>query len=115
MARGDILTVEFPSSSGLAGHEQVGYRPAIVVQTDTTNSKLPTTMIVPFTANLSAARFPHTLQVDPSPENGLSKTSVLLVFQLRAIDKGRLGKNIGRLEQHHVQRLEAEMRLLLGL
>lgn len=115
MARGDIWTVELPIPSGRPGHEQVGYRPAIVVQADPTGTALPTTMIVPLTANLNALRFPHTVRVDPSPQNGLVKSSVLLIFQLRAIDKKRLGNKLGRLESHHMQQLEAEMRNLLGL
>ena len=115
MARGDILTVELPAPSGRPGHEQVGYRPAIVVQTDVTDASLPTTMIVPLTSNLNALCFLHTFRVDPSPQNGLTRPSVLLVFQLRAIDKRRLGNNIGRLEQRHLQQLETEMRRLLGL
>ena len=115
MARGDVLTVDLPAPSGAAGHEQVGYRPAIVVQTGLTNANFSTTMIVPLTSNLNALRFPHTIQVDPSPQNGLATPSVLLVFQLRAIDKRRLGKRLGRLEQHHMQQLEIEIRHLLGL
>jgi mRNA interferase MazF len=115
MARGDILTVELPTPSGRPGHEQVGYRPAIVVQTDITDVRLPTTMIVPLTANLNALRFPHTIRVDPSPKNGLTQPSVLLVFQLRAIDKRRVSNKLGRLESHHMDQLEAEMRDLLGL
>jgi mRNA interferase MazF len=115
MARGNILTVDLPAPASRAGHEQIGYRPAIVVQTDATDTSLPTTMIVPLTANLGALRFPHTLQVDPSPQNGLARPSVLLVFQLRAIDKKRLGNRIGQLEQHHLQQLEAEIRNLLAL
>ena len=102
MARGDILTVDLPAPSGRAGHEQVGYRPAIVVQTDATTASLPTTMVVPLTSNLGALRFPHTFRVDPSPQNGLARPSVLLVFQLRAIDKKRFGNRIGRLEQHYL-------------
>ena len=115
MARGDVLTVELPVPSGRPGHEQAGYRPAIVVQTDLTDAGLPTTMIVPMTSNLSALRFPHTVRVDPSPQNRLTKPSVLLVFQLRAIDKRRLSNKLGRLERHHMQQLETEMRHLLGL
>jgi mRNA interferase MazF len=115
MARGDVVTVNLPVPAGRPGHEQVGYRPAIVVQTDITDTNLPTTMVIPMTSNLAAMRFPHTLRVDPSPQNGLIKPSVLLVFQLRAIDKGRLGKTIGSLEQRHLQQMESEIRMLLGL
>jgi mRNA interferase MazF len=115
MTRADILAVDLPMPTTHMGREQVGHRPAIVVQTEITNASLPTTMIVPLTSNLDALRFPHTFRVDPSPQNGLTKPSVLLVFQLRAIDKKRLGNRIGRLEQHYLQQLEAEMRLLLAL
>lgn len=115
MARGDIFIVDFPAPAGPAGREQMGHRPAIVVQTDLTNTDLPTTMIVPFTSNLNAMRFSHTLRIDPSFQNGLTRPSVLLIFQLRAIDKRRLGNKIGSLEDHYLQKLEAEIRCLLGL
>jgi len=115
MGRGDIATVDLPAPLGPTGHEQVGSRPAIVVQTDIAGIELPTTIVVPLTSNLSATRFPHTIYVVPSTQNGLSKPSVLLVFQLRAIDKSRLGNKIGNLEHHYLQELESEMRVLLGL
>jgi len=115
MAHGDILTVNLPPSPGSAGHEQVGSRPAIVVQTDLTDASLPTTIIIPMTSNLGALRYPHTLRIDPSLQNGLTMTSVILVFQVRAIDKRRLGKRIGRLEKTHLQQLKSEMGHLLAL
>jgi len=115
MARGDIFSVNLPTPSGGGGREQTGQRPALVIQTDLSDSSLPTTIIIPFTSKSVALRFPHTFVVDPSPRNGLTYSSVLLVFQLRAIDKNRLGNHIGCLEDHHLQRLESEMRNLLGL
>jgi len=115
MARGDLFEVDLPAPSGRAGREQVGPRPCIIVQTGTADAVLPTTMIVPLTSKLSALSFPHTFRVDPSPENGLSTPSVPLVFQLRAIDKRRLGNRIGHIEKCHLLQLENEMRLLLGL
>jgi mRNA interferase MazF len=115
MARGDIVAVELPAPSGRSGHEQVGSRPAVVVQTDITDARLPTTMVVPMTANLRAMRFPHTIRVDPSPQNGLSRPSVLLIFQLRAVDKRRLGSRGGSLEPHYLQDLEEEIGQLLQL
>lgn len=115
MARGDILRVDLPAPADSAGREQIGNRPAIVVQTDVTTAQLPTVMIVPFTSNLAATRFPHTLCVDPSAQNGLTRRSVLLVFQLRALDKRRLGNKIGHLEEYYLQQLEAEIRRLLNL
>jgi mRNA interferase MazF len=72
-------------------------------------------MVVPLTGKLSAQRFPHTVLVTPTPQNGLSCPSVLLVFQLRAIDKRRLGNPIGRLEGDAMRQVEQEMKDLLSL
>ena len=115
MARGDIFTIDFPSPAGRPGHEQIGRRPGIVVQTNLTDASLSTTMIIPLTANLKALRFPHTIQVNPSPQNGLQMPSVLLVFQLRSIDKARLMSRIGCLENFYLDQVDKEMRRLLGL
>ena len=112
MARGDVLIIELPSSGG---REQAGRRPAIAVQADSTDSQLPTLMIVPITSKLNAQRFPHTILVDPSQTNGLTSPSVLLVFQLRAIDRQRIQKKIGELEQYYLDQLDIEMQNLLNL
>ena len=115
MARGDVLLVNLPTPSAGVGHEQIGSRPALAVQNDNSGSMLPTTMIIPFTSSLKALRYPHTFRVDPSMQNGLSVPSVLLVFQLRAIDKSRISGNVGRLENHYLQRLMNELRNLLDI
>lgn len=114
MARGDVLRVELPPPGG-AGHEQAGRRPAIAVQADVTGVNLPTLMIVPLTGNLSALRFPYTIRVEPSDVNGLAEPSVLLAFQLRAIDRRRILATIGRLEQEYLNQLDDEMRRMLSL
>ena len=111
MARGDVLLILFPMPAH--SHEQEGYRPALEVQD--TNPLLPTTMVIPFTSSLGAARFPHSLLVQPSAENGLDVPSVLMVFQLRAIDKSRIDKRIGQIESSHLRTIESEMKALLGL
>ena len=115
MRRGDIVLVELPSPASGAGHEQVGLRPALVVQNDDSGQTLSVIMIVPFTSNLKAQRFPRTLLIQPSRENGLTVSSVLLVFQLRAIDKQRIRKKIGQLETDLLEKVGDEMRILLGL
>ncbi len=110
MARGDVLRVELPAQ---AGKEQAGVRPAVAVQADEADS--PTLMIVPFTSQLEALRFTHTIRVEPSAANGLTLPSVLLVFQLRAIDRRRIVSTIGRLEPNYLDQLEAELYRLLDL
>lgn len=113
MARGDIYWVELPDAGG---REQTGRRPSIAVQTDRTAGLLPTVMVVPFTTNLRALRFPYTLQIEPSPMNGLAQPSVLLVFQMRAVDLRRLrGEPMGRLDAGDLARLDEALRDLLGL
>jgi mRNA interferase MazF len=115
MTRGDIVLVNLPQAADGAGHEQVGTRPALVVQDDPTSETLSVIMIVPFTSNLKAQRFPHTILIQPSAQNGLSMPSVLMIFQLRAIDKTRVTKKIGRLEDELMTKVNDEMKDLLGL
>lgn len=115
MVRGDIVLVDLPRSVGGAGHEQVGNRPALVIHNDATSHTLSVVMIVPFTGKLNAQRFPHTILIQPSPANGLSCPSVLLVFQLRAIDRRRIRKTIGHLEAETLKLVDTEMKHLLDL
>ncbi|MBD2778075.1 type II toxin-antitoxin system PemK/MazF family toxin [Iningainema tapete] len=77
MDRGDVLLVGLPESDQ---REEKGNRPAIAVQTDVANS--PMLMIVPITSSLGALRFPFTVRIEPSEQNGLTKPSVAMVFQL---------------------------------
>jgi mRNA interferase MazF len=113
--RGDIVLVNLPQTADSAGHEQVGTRPALIVHDDVTSDTLSVIMIVPFTSNLKARRFPHTILVEPTEENGLTMQSVLLVFQLRAIDRQRITKTIGHLEDDLIEKVDHEMKGLLGL
>ncbi len=115
MTRGDIVLVNLPQTTDGAGHEQVGTRPALVVHDDSTSDTLSVVMIVPFTSNLKAQRFRHTVLVEPTKENGLTARSVLLIFQLRAIDKQRVTKKIGHLEDNLIKKVNQEMKDLLGL
>ena len=115
MARGDIVRVRLPQPARHPGHEQIGIRPALVVHDDATCETLSVIMIVPFTGQISAQRFPYTLRVNPSLTNGLSTPSVLLIFQLRAIDRSRIEGTIGQLEPETMELVNTEMQRLLGL
>jgi mRNA interferase MazF len=114
MKRGDIVLVELPQAS-TSGHEQEGPRPALIVHDDATSSQLSVIMIVPMTSNLRARNFSHTILIEPSKQNGLDKTSVLLVFQLRAIDKVRIRRTLGTIESSIMEQVSVEMKKLLGL
>jgi mRNA interferase MazF len=115
MNRGDIVLVELPPPVGPAGTEQYGTRPAIVVQEKASFENLSTVLIVPLTSRLSAARFPGSFLVSPTNANGLDLESVVLAHQLRAVDKRRIRRVIGRLADDQMAVLEAEVRRLLHL
>jgi mRNA interferase MazF len=108
MARGDILLVALPDSDK---REEKGNRPAIAVQTDGPNS--PMLMIVPITSALAARRFAFTVELEPSPMNGLTLPSIAMVFQMRAIDRKRVIKTIGTLEPKYLSQLDVEIRKML--
>ena len=115
MQRGDIVLVDLPQVAGASGHEQTGNRPALVVHSDATSANLSVIMIVPLTSNLAAKQFAHTVEIQPSIQNGLSVPSVLLVFQLRAIDKHRILKKMGFIEIPFLERVTTEMKNMLGI
>jgi len=112
METGDICLVEIPFSGG---HEQAGTRPAIIVQASQFEDRLPTVLVVPLTSKLAAQSFPGTFLIHPDSENGLNTTSVALVFQLRAIDRRRLRRMIGRLSPSHLSLLHQQIKALLQL
>ena len=92
MNSGDIVWVEFPAGEGRA---QAGRRPAVVLQAATFH--LPTMLLVPFSSQASALRFPGTVLIEPDAANGLRAPSVALVFQLRAVDRQFIGARLGKL------------------
>jgi mRNA interferase MazF len=115
MQRGDIVLVDLPQAVGTSGHEQTGNRPALVVHSDATSASLSIIMIVPLTSNIAAKKFAHTIEIQPSSQNGLSTPSVLMVFQLRAIDKRRIIKKLGVIEAAALELVDAEMKTMLGI
>src|SRR5438132_200249 len=104
MARGDVLLVTLPPSDR---REQSGRRPAVAVQTDLAGE--PMLMVAPVTSNLTALRFAFSVRVEPSPKNGLTTVSVIMVFQMRAIDKTSIIRKIGQLSKEDMERVDAEI------
>src|SRR4051794_25795533 len=96
MRKGEIWRVRLPFAGG---HEQAGERPAVIVQDDAFIPLLPLIFVIPLTGELAASRFAGTLIVDPDVQNGLSRPSVALVFQLRGLDKRRFVSRLGLLDK----------------
>jgi mRNA interferase MazF len=108
---GDLHWVELPATSG---HEQAGRRPALILQDDTLAESLPVVIVVPLTSAVAAARFPGTLRIDANPENGLQKPSVILVFQIRALDRRRLRERIGEIQPDELEKVHQLLQRLTG-
>jgi mRNA-degrading endonuclease toxin of MazEF toxin-antitoxin module len=114
MQRGEIWMVDIQPRGSAPGHEQIGDRPAIIVQHQTANQS--TVVIVPVTKQLEAQRFLGAVGVvQPSPGNGLSLPSIVLTNQVQVCDVRRFRRKCGRLEAAHLSRLETELKALLNL
>ena len=111
VARGDIF---FANLDPTIGSEQAGTRPVLVVQNDKANAHIPTVTVVPITSNLRANRFLFTVFI-PSAESGLPKDSVVLVFQIRTIDKSRLTQKAGHLSDELMERVDRALETHLDL
>ncbi len=96
-------------------HEQTGMRPVLIIQNEKDYGELPTVIMVPFTTQLKATRFASTFLVKPSSINGLRSESVLLSFQIMAIDRRRLSRKLGELEAHYLDSLEDKVKTLMNL
>ena len=111
MTIGEIHWVELPDSGG---REQAGRRPAIILQNDMYAASLPTVLVVPLSSAIAALRFPGTALIKADNRSGLRTDSVALVFQLRAIDRGRIKEKIGFVSESEVGEIRSELGKLLG-
>ncbi len=91
----------------------MGKRPALILQEE--EFKLPTVLIVPLTTKIRALDFAGTVLIQPDDKNHLDKESVALAFQLRAIDRKRLSKKIGKLKEDQITKLQGLIKDLLGM
>ena len=96
------------------GSEQSGNRPVVILQNNLGNQYSPTVIVAPVTKR-KVGRKPLPAPYPIGPENGLSLPSVILLEQLRTIDKRRLGNYIGRLKDGQMQALEQALAISLGL
>jgi mRNA interferase MazF len=111
MQRGEVWQVDIPFAPG---HAQAGRRPAVIVQADVFLATLPTVLIVPFTGSQSAMRFPGTVLVHPDGQNGLTRPSVALVFQMRTLDQRYCLQRLGVLDPATLDQIFAELDKLTG-
>lgn len=109
--RGDIY---FADLSPVIGSEQGGVRPVLIVQNDVGNQHSPTTIVAAVTGQITKAKLPTHVEL-PGNENGLSKKSMILVEQVRTIDKQRLKERICSLDKEIMDRVDQALLVSMGL
>lgn len=100
MNRGEIYMAQLDAPGTLPGHEQLGYRPVLIISPQSYNRRSLFALTVPLTTTQSTESLPFTIPVEASFKNGLRERSILLVLQLRALDKRRIksDKFLGNIE-----------------
>jgi len=111
IARGDVILCDL---NPVMGTEQAGIRPVLVLQIDRANAASPHTIIAPFTTKIRQALLPSHVMIAKGM-GGLSNDSVLLCEQVRVIDKGRIIRVLGHLDNKKMERVADVLCTILGL
>lgn len=109
--RGDIYYADL---SPVVGSEQGGLRPVLIVQNDVGNKHSPTVIAAAITSRMSKAKLPTHIDVSAS-DVGLSKDSVILLEQIRTIDKKRLKEKMGHLDSRKMNDVNSAIQVSFGL
>ena len=109
--RGDIYYADL---SPVVGSEQGGLRPVLIVQNDTGNKFSPTVIAAAITSKMSKAKLPTHIDVLAS-QVGLQKDSVILLEQIRTIDKVRLKEKMGHLDDKVMGEVNEAITVSFGL
>ena len=109
--RGDIFYADL---SPVVGSEQGGVRPVLIVQNDTGNRHSPTVIAAAITSQTGKARLPTHISVSPL-SCGLPKESIILLEQVRTLDKRRLREKMGRLDEDVMKKVDAAIAVSFGV
>lgn len=109
--RGDIFYADL---SPVVGSEQGGIRPVLVVQNDVGNKYSPTVIVAAITSRINKAKMPTHIEIK-GEDYGLSKDSVILLEQIRTIDKKRLKERIGHIDESVIETVNEAVAVSLGL
>ena len=109
--RGDIFYADL---SPVIGSEQGGLRPVLIVQNDVGNRYSPTVIAAAITSKMSKNKLPTHIDVS-APEVGLAKDSVILLEQIRTLDKQRLKEKMGHLDDATMRVVNNAIQVSFGL
>ena len=100
--------------SPVVGSEQGGVRPVLIIQNDIGNKYSPTVIVASITSQINKAKLPTHIEIS-AHEYGLNKDSVILLEQIRTIDKKRLREKIGCLDKNMMLKVDNSLQISLGL
>lgn len=109
--RGEIYYADL---SPVVGSEQGGIRPVLIVQNDVGNKFSPTVIAAAITSQRFKTNLPTHIQVN-ADECGLAKDSIVLLEQVRTIDKQRLREKMGNLDEEDMSRIDKALSVSFGL
>ena len=109
--RGEIYYADL---SPVVGSEQGGIRPVLIVQNDVGNKHSPTVIAAAITSQREKSRLPPHIEIN-SGSCGLAKDSVVLLEQIRTIDKKRLKERMGALDAGSMDKINEALQVSLGL
>ncbi|MCL2234744.1 MAG: type II toxin-antitoxin system PemK/MazF family toxin [Firmicutes bacterium] len=108
--RGEIYYADL---SPVVGSEQGGIRPVLIIQNDIGNKYSPTIIACAVTSQLTKAKLPTHIEVSAG-SFGLVKDSVILLEQIRTLDKRRLKEKVGEIDQRTMQKVDRATLISLG-
>ena len=109
--RGEVY---FADLSPVVGSEQGGVRPVLVLQNDIGNRFSPTVIVAAITAQIQKAKLPTHVEIS-AEKYGFERDSVILLEQIRTIDKQRLTDKITHLDNNMMEKINKALEISLGL
>ncbi|PSB58192.1 type II toxin-antitoxin system PemK/MazF family toxin [Chamaesiphon polymorphus] len=109
--RGEIYLVNFDPTLGA---ELQKTRPALILQNDTSNQFSPITIVAGISSQFDRVLYPTEVSI-VAPEGGLDRDSVVLLNQIRSIDRQRLVKKLGIVSEATIEKIDRAIQISLGL
>lgn len=110
--RGDLFLADLGSES--IGSEQRGIRPVLIIQNDIGNQFSPTVIIASITTKVNKTNLPTHIFLNKKTTD-IREDSIVMLEQIRTIDKTRLKEKIGELDQKHIRKIDKALKVSLHI
>lgn len=111
LKRGDVYYADL---NPVVGSEQGGVRPVLIIQNDIGNKYSPTIIVAAITSKINKAQLPTHVEISAG-DSRLERDSVILLEQIRTIDKKRLKSEVAKLNDEILERVDTALGISLGL